>query len=139
MSWFYEYRNQYDSNGKLIKQQKYDDDGNIRAWITYAYPDDSGAYETTSYRADGTIEAFDAYDKDGENTSWIRYEEDGTVSYQSSWVNTKAGRMSTISRSTNYWHERTYDDYGNITQYVTKDPKNDTIIERTEYKYQEMK
>ena len=32
-----------------------------------------------------------------------------------------------------------YDDYGNITQYVTKDPKNDTIIERTEYKYQEMK
>ena len=30
-------------------------------------------------------------------------------------------------------------DYGNITQYVTKDPKNDTIIERTEYKYQEMK
>lgn len=138
-SWFYEYWNQYDSAGKLIMQEKYDDDHDVVEQTRYIYSDNSNAYETKTYLADGTISDYHAYDENGQEMMWITYNNDGTIYHQSSWVNTAKGRMETVYRTPNFWWEHVYDANGNTIQYIEKDAETGSVITRTEYKYVEMR
>lgn len=139
LSWFYEYWNQYDSAGKLIMQEQYDDNHDVVEQTRYVYSDNSNAYETRTYLTDGTIFDYHAYDENGQETVWITYNDDGTIRYQSSWVNTAKGRMETVYRTPNFWDEHVYDANGNTIQYIEKDAETGSVITRTEYKYVEMR